>query len=193
MKPCSNNRKLIAWLAVDALDARQEPELRAHLETREGCRRYLREISTVTEKLAAAEIRSDIKTSETFHQKVAGALRAEETDSIWKTVVAQFQATVLNWRVALPVIGATVVVVVIAALSVYQRPPGVLLPAPTRAQAVLAPSVKRDLDPTISNYQMVANRSLEKLDELLTRQGHRNPSPTPLYTASTLARANGLD
>jgi hypothetical protein len=191
MKPCSNNRKLIAWLAVDALDARRERELRAHLETCEGCRRYLREVSTATEKLTAAEIRSDIQTSEAFHQKVAGALRAEETSSAWTTVVAQLQATLLNWRVALPVIGGAVVV--IAALSVFPRRPGVLLPAPTRSQAVLAPSIKRDLDPTISNYQMVANRSFEKLDELLTRQGHRNPSPTPIYTASTFALASGLD
>lgn len=191
MKPCLNNRKLIAWLAVDALDALEERRLRAHLETCEGCRRYLGEVSAVTEKLTAAEIRSDIQTSETFHQKVADALRAEETGSAWTTAVAQLQATLLNWRVALPVVGATVVV--IAGLFLYQRHPGVLLPSPTRAQAVLTPSVKSDLDPTISNYQMVANRSLEKLDELLTRQGHRNPSPTPIYTASTLARANVLD
>jgi len=191
MKPCSNNRKLVAWLAVDALDARQEGEIRAHLETCEGCRRYLAEVSTVTEKLSVTEVRSDIQTSETFHQKVARALRAEETDSAWKTAVAHLQATLLNWRVALPVIGA--IVVAIAVLSVFPRRPGVLLPGPTRAQAVLAPSVKSDLDPTISNYQMVANRSLEKLDELLTRQGHRNPSSTPLYTASSLERAHGLD
>ncbi len=54
MKPCSNHRKLIAWLAVDALDDPQTRSLRAHLETCEGCRRYLAEISNVAQKLSAA-------------------------------------------------------------------------------------------------------------------------------------------
>ena len=33
MKPCSKNRKLIAWLALDALDVRQAQTLREHLAT----------------------------------------------------------------------------------------------------------------------------------------------------------------
>ena len=53
MKPCAQNRKLIAWLASNALDARQTRQLQAHLETCEGCRRYLAEISNVTERLTA--------------------------------------------------------------------------------------------------------------------------------------------
>ena len=178
-------------LSTDALDARQERGLRSHLETCEGCRCYLEEISSVQEELTAAEIRSDIQASESFHQRVVGALRAEATGSAWETAAAQFRATWLNWRVALPLIGATVVFIV--AWSIFLRRPGVPSPAPTDADAVLTPSVKSDLDPTIANYQMVANRSLEKLDELLTRQGNRNPSPTLIYTASALARANALD
>jgi hypothetical protein len=191
MKPCSNNRKLIAWLALDALDARQQQSLRAHLEDCEGCRRYLTELSSVTEKLAAAEVRSDIQTSETFHQKVAGAVRGRKTGFVWEALVAPLRAIGLNWRVALPVIGATVVV--IAALAVLVRRPGVHLPAPTGARAVLTPNEKSDLEPTMANYQMVANQSLEKLDELLTRQGNRNPPPTLIYTASALARANAAE
>jgi len=69
MKPCSNNRKPIAWLAIGALDARQERALRAHLETCEGCRSYLEEISTITQKLATTEVRSDIQTSNPFTEE----------------------------------------------------------------------------------------------------------------------------
>ena len=185
MKPCPNNRKLIAWLAVDALDARQESALRAHLETCEGCRHYLNELSLVTDKLSAVEISSDLQASESFHQKVVGRLRAEASLSIWETVMAQLRAT--SWRVALPVLGAAAVVAL--ALFVW-RPPVPPLPD---VETASVPPVKTNLDPTISNYQMVANRSLEKLDELLTQQGSRNPSPTLIYTASTLARANALD
>ena len=185
MKPCANNRKLIAWLAVDALDARQEPALRAHLESCEGCRRYLDELSHVTEKLSAVEIRPNVQASESFHQKVVSRLRAEASLSLWETVMAQLRA--ISWRVALPMVGAAAVV----ALSLFVWHPAVQPPIGAEKAAVR--TEKADLDPTISNYQMVANRSLEKLDELLTQQGSRNPSPTPTYTASTLARANALD
>jgi hypothetical protein len=97
----------------------------------------------------------------------------------------------LNWRVVLPVMGATAVV--IAVFSRFEPRPGAHLPATTGAQAVLTPAANQNLEPTLSNYQMVANRSLEELDELLTRQGNRNPPPIPLYTASTLPRVNGSD
>ena len=191
MKPCSKNRKLIAWLALDALDVQEAKDLRAHLETCEGCRRYLGEVSNLTERLIAAETEPDLQPSESFHQRVVGRVRAEESGLFSETVVARLQAMLLNWRVVLPLIGATAVV--IAAWSAFGPRPAVPLPAPTGAQAVLTPNLKHDLDPTISNYQMVANRSLEELDELLTRQGNRNPPPTPLYTASTLPRANASD
>ena len=191
MKPCSKRRKFIAWLALDALDVQEATDLRAHLETCEGCRRYLEEISNLTQRLIAAETEPDIQPSNSFHQRVAGRLRAEESGSFSETLVARLRAMFLNWRVALPVIGATAVV--IAVWSVFEPRPGVPLPASTGAQAVLTPKVKHDLDPTLSNYQMVANRSLEELEELLTRQGNRNPPPTPLYTASTLPRANAPD
>jgi anti-sigma factor RsiW len=191
MKPCANNRKLIAWLAVDALDDRQTRSLRAHLETCEGCRRYLAEISNVAQKLSAAATPPDIQVAESFHQKVLGALRAEETASAWETLVARLRATLLTWRVVLPAVGATALAIV--ALSLVARRPVVPVPAPTVAQAALTPNAKSSLDPTISNYHTVANRSLEQLDELLLRQGNMNPSPSPLYTASSLSRANAPD
>ena len=190
MKSCLTNRKRIAWLAVNALDAREAGDLRAHLETCEACRRYREEISNLTAQLTPADAEPEFQASESFHQKVVGALRSEETASAWETL-ADLAGRRLHGRVAWPVIGAAVVV--IAALFLFVQRPGIPLPAPTGAQAVLKPNVKRDLDPTISNYQMVANRSLEELDELLTRQGNRNPPPIQIYTASTLPRANAPD
>ncbi len=191
MKACSKNRKPLAWLALDALDVRQAQDLRVHLETCEGCRRYLEEISNVAQRLGAAETGPDIQPSESFHQRVVRAVRAEETGSIWETLVAHLRGTLLNWRVALPVIGAAVLV--IAALSVLLRHPGVPSDTHSSAQARLAPDLKWDPPPTIAHYTMVANQSLEKLDELLTRQGNRNPPPTRVYTASTLLRAIASD
>jgi hypothetical protein len=39
--------------------------------------------------------------------------------------------------------------------------------------------------------QMIANQSLEKLSELLARQGNKNLPPAPLYTASSFQLAEG--
>src|SRR6185369_9646094 len=111
MKPCSKNRKPIAWLAVGALDARQERSLRAHIETCEGCRSYLEEISTITQKLAAPEIRTDIQTSESFHQKVVGVLRPKEPASAWPNWLVPLHGVQLNWRVAVPAIGAAALLI----------------------------------------------------------------------------------
>jgi len=189
MKPCSKNRKLIAWLALDALEPQRARELRAHIAACEGCRRYLEEIATVKERLVAAEIRPDIQASESFHRRLAG--RLEQPASLWESLVAQFAATRLNWRVALPVLGA--VALVIATLSILVRQPEVSPPARISLQAVVPPGPKSDLPPTIANYQRVANRSLDELDELLTRQAKRNPSPAPIYTASMFALAYASD
>jgi hypothetical protein len=58
---------------------------------------------------------------------------------------------------------------------------------------VLAPTSKSDLEPTIGNYQFIANQSLERLDELLNRQGSRNLPPGKVYSASIFAVTNEPD
>jgi anti-sigma factor RsiW len=181
----------LALLALGELDAPRAAALRAHLETCEGCRCYIAEMSAITENLAATEMTPDIQTSESFHRRVVARLRAEPSDSIWQTLAAPFIAARLNWRVALPVVGAAAVVIVI--LSIPARQPAAPPPARTGVQAVLPPDIKSELSPTIANYQRIATRSLDELDELLTKQGKRNPSPTPIYTASLFASARVLD
>jgi anti-sigma factor RsiW len=188
MKPCAQNRKLIAWLASNALDARQTRQLQVHLETCEGCRRYLAEISNVTERLAAAEENPDVQASESFHRKVAGRLRTAKPDSLGKILAAYLRGILLNWRVALPAIAALVVVGVIVAN--LPQPPRVSPSSRAGTQTALVSDADNDLAPTIANYQRVANQSLDKLDELLTRQGNRALPSMPIYTASTLGLAN---
>jgi anti-sigma factor RsiW len=187
MKPCAQNRKLIAWLASNALDAQQTRHLQAHLETCEGCRRYLAEISNVTEKLAAAAANPDVQASESFHRKVAGRLRAAKPDSPGEILAAYFRGTLLNWRVALPAIAALVVIGV--TVAIWRQPPDVSSSPPAGTQTTLASDADNDLAPTIANYQRVANQSLDKLDALLTRQGNRALPSVPIYTASTLGLA----
>ena len=189
MKPCSNYRKRIAWLALGVLDSREERDVRAHLEMCPGCRNYLEEMSGVSEKLSACRISPDICVSETFHQKLAHRVKAEETVSRW-AVVAQLQAALPKWKMALPVIGAAAAVV--TALLLVVRPPAGSSLAPIKSATAMPPA-KRDLAPTISNYQMIANHSLEKLDEVLTTEGNRNLSPASVYTVSSFAHVTLLD
>lgn len=191
MKPCAKNRKRIAWLAIGALEAQASRELQAHLETCEGCRQYLNEISNVTETLAATELAPDIQASESFHRRVARKLRAEQSRPAWEFLAAFLRHLPLNWRVALTALGAILLVAV--ALSVFVRRPGVSAQAPAPAQAALPPNRNSTLPPTLANYQFVANHSLEELDDLLTRQANRHLAPAPLYTASILAIANTPD
>jgi anti-sigma factor RsiW len=180
MKPCSNYRKRIAWLALGALDSRDERELRDHLPTCPGCRNYLEEMSGVSENLSAYSISPDICASETFHQKLARRVKAPEARFRWAVLVPR-------WKVALPVMGAAAAVV--TALLFVLRPPGGSSPSSSPVKSVTAmPRAERDLPPTISNYEMIANRSLERLDEFLTTEGNRNPPPAPVYTASVLSR-----
>ena len=189
MKPCAKNQKLIVWLSLNALDARQTRQLRAHLETCEGCRRYLAEISNVTETLATEEATPDVQASESFHQKVAGKLRAAKPDSLGEILAAYFRGTLLNWRVALPAIAALVVVGV--TVATWRQRPDVSSSPRAGTQTASVSCADNDLAPTIANYHRVANQSLDKLDALLTRQANRALPPMPIYTASMLALPNG--
>jgi len=187
MKPCFSKRKLIAWLALGELDARRAQDLRAHIRTCDGCRRYLEGISTVGERLAASKTEPEIEASASFHRGLVSKLKAEPTASPWG-ILSEW----LNWRVAVPAVGAAALVIV--TLAVFSsRQPGV----PPRIEAsrpvVSAPIAKADLSPTVANYERAALRSPDELDELLTRQANRNRSPAPIYTASILALANATD
>lgn len=188
MKPCSKNRKLITWLAVDALDTRQSRDLRAHVENCEGCRAYLDEISSVTKKLAATETESNVRASEAFHQKLVARLRAEETVSVREFIVSCFRAAFSDWRIAAPMIA-----VALAVLFFEERHRNISVPAQTRVQVAPRLDAKSDPEPTFSNYQIIANKSLDELDEVLTRQGNRNLPRTQIYTASSLPRGNAPD
>ena len=103
MKPCTNRRKQIAGLAMNALDDGSTRELHAHLESCAGCRRYLAEMSQLTEQLAAAAPDTDLRATESFHQSVMAGLDKETVTSPWESVMARLREVPLKWRVASPV------------------------------------------------------------------------------------------
>ena len=186
MKPCSRNRKNIALLAVAALDAAQERDLRTHLERCPGCHGYWRQMSALTGKLASAQLPTSLEASERFHQRVVRAVRSDSPSEI-PPVFRRWSS--LPWRVALPVIGISTVAVAMLSLSVRRSQ----TPQPSTAALRSAAVIQADLEPSVMNYQMVANESLDRLDELLTRQGNRNPPPGPRSIAPGLGGANAWE
>jgi hypothetical protein len=188
MKPCASNRKLIVWQTLHALDAQQTRLLQAHLETCAGCRRYLTEISNLTEGLVTVETNPDILASESFHRKVAQKLRAAKPDSWREIVAANFQRMAWNWRVAVPVVAALALIGVM--LASWPQPSQVAAHRPAEPSVMFTSGSDTDVAPTIANYQRTADQSLEKFDALLTRQSKRALPTTPSYTASTRSLAN---
>jgi hypothetical protein len=187
MKPCPKNRERIAWLAMDALEIQQERELRVHLDSCAGCLRYLEQISSVAGRLRPAEPESEGQPSEAFHRNLMGALSKAKPESAGANLLAQIW-NIGNWRVALPAV--TAAALVIAAWLVIAPRAYIPVPAPLPVRPVAAAVLKADLEPTFSNYEMAAHQSLDKLDELLTEQGNRNPEPSPTYTAALYPRSN---
>jgi hypothetical protein len=186
MKPCLRNRKRIALLALDALDARKAVALRGHLALCEDCRRYWEEISTVTKNLAASEPRSNLEASSFFHHAMSEKLQAAQSSSVLENLAGWSRGLTLNWRVALPAATALVIGLLIIVAMRHDSAPG--RPASRMDQA--ASNSGGDPAPTIANYRIIAGQSLQKLDELLTRQGNKPLPPAPIYTASGLVLAN---
>ena len=187
MRACAANRQLMVWQTLQALNAPQTRQLRAHLETCAGCRRYLAEISHLTEGLMTMEVDPDIQASESFHRKVVQRLRAATPGTAGDNLAAYLQRMVWNWRVVVPAVGALACIGVI----LVTRPPSpVAAHLPAAPSVRLAAGVDNDAVPTIANYQRTADQSLEKFDALLTRQSKRALPATPSYTASTRNLAN---
>jgi hypothetical protein len=188
MKPCAKNRKLISWLAMDALDASSTRDLRAHLEKCAGCRQYLAEMRQVTDQLAAAEPISNLQASPSFHQTwLARMENGHRTHLPLGEALAALRQ--IRWRAAI-LAGAVLpmlwLVVVLAIRS--QHLPASTVPASARPliiiPAVAAADANADLSPALANYQRVASQSLDKLDDLLFHQGNQSSRSSPVCTAS---------
>src|SRR5579862_5971932 len=110
MKPCSGNRKHLALLAANALDAHAAVKLREHIAACESCREYLSEISGLASQLSQPQEIPGVEASERFHQKLAGRIRAAKTQSL-TTYLAGF---LLKSRILIPAAGVFLLVGIIA-------------------------------------------------------------------------------
>jgi hypothetical protein len=185
MNACAKKRKLIVELAMEALEPREARALRAHLESCAGCREYLAEISKLSARLKVAESGSDVEAPEAFHQRVMRVIREEEARSWWGVMATTLRGGRLSWRVAVPGVGGLAVAMVLLLILVLRpsSPPTASAPSP----ALVSQELEDELPPSVANYRVAANRSLDHLDEVLTQQANRRVSTRQVYTASVLA------
>jgi anti-sigma factor RsiW len=183
MKPCSKNRKLLAWLAIGALDEAEAHRLGAHLEICQGCRSYLREISAVAENIGAATSPSELLATASFHRRFTSAL-SDGTKPSFRLPIA-----LIRWGLMLPAICAVAAVLVM--LLIFKRQPNTPHFAPSNNLAAMAlPRTQPRIEPTISQYRMALNQSFEKLDALLAMPARHESLPSYSYRASALAEIN---
>ncbi|HEY1788784.1 MAG TPA: hypothetical protein VGJ73_11535 [Verrucomicrobiae bacterium] len=140
----------------------------------------------MTEKLALEDSTHEIEASDAFHRTVVARLRAQES-SQWR--ITGLPGNLLNWRVVLP--GAAVCVALIIGLHDRQMSDLPLRSSvPTPGRMVSTRNADADVLPTIGNYQMAAEQSLQEFDDLLNREAKLPPPPAPSYRVSTLTLAD---
>ena len=187
MKPCSNNQKLIALWVVDALEANQADSLRAHLETCECCRRYRDEVTAVTKILATRRPGPEIQSTELFHRRVMNRLKQEPPAPLWARAMGRLRNVCDVSHLTRPMLGAAAVLLLSVTLWRLTTVPS------TSVTTESAPGPMSSLDPTLFNYQMMANRSPDTLDQFLHQQGGRIPPSAPIQTASALGASGTLE
>ncbi len=184
MKPCSRNKKLIAWLAVEALDASQAAALRDHLAHCDGCRRYWEEISSLTARLSAPSTEPALTVTPAFHRQVTKRLRARSAavEGWGPSRSVSTSPSLLNWRLVLPAMAALLIALALIPPAWHHSPPA---PPPSPLlQAATDPA------PTILGYTLAVLGAPEDLPNLLNKQGNKRLPPAPLYTASGIQRVN---
>jgi len=165
MNVCANNRQKLALLAIDALEAPEAEELRAHVAACSGCRDYLREITHVAEKIHAAES-PEVELNPFLHRRVRNRLLERQPRAVFP------------WKLLIPAMAAMAFV-----LFVFPREQK-NLPIAIRPETTPVPSVAATSnDSTVLNYQTVANKSFDALDALLNRQGDAALPSAPVYRA----------
>jgi hypothetical protein len=191
MKPCSQHRQSITWMALGALDKENARQLRAHLETCPACRQYCQQVAAVCQDhQAAADLLPQAHADESFHRQLRRRIEADAERPVFARMLeAAFR---LAGSRMLPVTAGMTAAVALLMAVVWLRPSpsGSLPPTLTITAPSLPASPLSDpaSSPTLAHYRLVANASLDSLDELLTRQAVGGSSPGPGATFSPLSR-----
>ena len=177
MKPCPPNQRPIAWLALGALEEPDAGRLRSHLEHCPACRRYWEELSSVCREHAdAARALPDAHAGEQFHRRLQRRLEADAARSVWRTLLELVGRAAAARRVPFAAAATALVLGGIGLVWMMDRDQPardtrIKLTSPAPVSPAVAPlGQAASRPPTLGTYRMIANRSPEDLDELLSRQ-----------------------
>jgi hypothetical protein len=143
-------------------------------------------MTQITEQLAAAAPVSDLRATESFHQRVVAGLEKETATPPWKLVMARLRDMPLKWRVVSPV---AVVALVMVGIWIGPSPRThvpVSPPVPAGVPGVAA-DAGDDFTPSLANYERAADHFPDQLDMLLARQGQTAAGSGPVYTAARMS------
>jgi len=172
-------------LAAGELEPGQAQQVQAHAKVCPVCACYLREMTAVSEALQTDAAEPALEASDRFHAMVLRRLRTPQPAIGWSWF--EQLTSIQKWGAA-----AIALAVGVALLSaMFAKPPH----APPRHIATNTPArhAGPELAPTLSNYQIVANRSLDEFDGLLTRQANQGLPRVRLYTPASVPAGNGWD
>ena len=190
MNACKDRQRLILEFALGTLPPAEAQALQAHLESCAGCREYLAEVSRLGARLRGSAQRSDIEATEAFHQRVMRAVRNAEARPKWEVIAGVLRVGPMNWRWAASGLGGLAVLVAVV-LLLFLRP-SETQHASTPASGRHNQESAKELPPSVANYRIAANRSLEQLDELLTQQANKRGTSRQTFTASVPAANSNL-
>ena len=191
MKPCSQNRKIIALLVLEELEAPHKQNIQAHLNQCPGCQAYFDELAGIAGALMSRKSLPPVEATQQFHASLLRQLRGTSHRFSWLDLLRHYRFGLANRRIVLPVLG-TAALALVALLAMFR--PAAVPPQPVPNYEVAShQNLKTNIDPTISNYRMAAEQSFEKFDQMLTEQGSKNLSTTAIYTAAAKPLEIGPD
>jgi len=156
----------LSGLAAGAFNAREGDLARAFTNC-EGAAAIAREVARLIEKLTRPPSENRILWRRPVSSNLVQRLTRSKALSVWGVCWRVFRAPSLNCRIVVAAMAAPLDRGLI--VSVVLRQPICYPSIGGKGSEMWRPHQDR-VDPTISNYQMLANRSLDKLDEHLSRQ-----------------------
>jgi len=193
MKPCPKYQRALSWLAIGALEGREEAELRAHVENCPGCRQHLEQILRLTGELAAvAKGVPEKRSSDLFHRQLRQRIKAESQRGLCPSFGGWWRSREFTRRTAFALAGTAAVLVALLLISTPHRKPAAVEQS---ANPIRPVPITRELrvEPTFGSYRMLANQSLDLLDQELTAEAKKSPVNTQTYSLSSLAEVIATD
>lgn len=170
MKPCKDKKRLIVWSAASAIvEKAQQRQLAEHLKCCPGCRDYFEQMLALKEDLTETFETSNLEPSASLHQRVTQrVLRQSRAASVISIV-----STLSSWRkIWRGILAGTFALAIMGLFFAFKTAPEIKHPS-DRPVAKVPKQKELHLPGTsFAEYHQITGRSLDALDNTLTKQGN---------------------